>query len=110
MPGCATLCGRCPRQRIPASLEACLFRRLQILDDARTDADLGVPPSNHFEKLKGALGGWHSIRVNEHSAHFFLRRYLEARASATSSKVWPIACSFASRFVNCCQRRMATST
>jgi proteic killer suppression protein len=52
-------------KRIPANLEACLFRRLQILDDARTDADLRVPPSNHFEKLKGALGGWHSIRVNE---------------------------------------------
>ncbi len=52
-------------KRIPASLEAGLLRRLQMLDDAATDADLRVPPGNHFEKLKGALAGWHSIRVNE---------------------------------------------
>jgi len=38
---------------------------LQMLDDATTDGDLRVPPSNHFEKLRGALAGWHSIRVNE---------------------------------------------
>jgi toxin HigB-1 len=49
---------------IPADLQARLFRKLQMLDDARTDADLRVPPSNHFEKLKGGLAGWHSIRVN----------------------------------------------
>jgi proteic killer suppression protein len=24
-----------------------------------------VPRSNHFEKLRGSLAGWHSIRVNE---------------------------------------------
>lgn len=50
---------------IPADLKARLFRKLQILDDAATDADLRVPPSNHFEKLKGTLAGWHSIRVNK---------------------------------------------
>ena len=52
-------------RRIPADLDIRLFRKLQMLDDAMTDADLRVPPSNHFEKLKGALAGWHSIRVNE---------------------------------------------
>jgi toxin HigB-1 len=35
------------------------------LDDATTDADLRVPRSNHFEKLRGALAGRHAIRVNE---------------------------------------------
>jgi toxin HigB-1 len=50
---------------IPANLETRLFRKLQMLDDATTDADLRTPPSNHFEKLKGTLAGWHSIRVNE---------------------------------------------
>ena len=50
---------------IPADLEARLFRKLQVLDDAITDADLRVPPSNHFERLRGALADWHSIRVNE---------------------------------------------
>jgi proteic killer suppression protein len=52
-------------KKIPADLETRLFRRLQMLDDAATDADLRVPPSNHFEKLTVALTGWHSIRVNE---------------------------------------------
>jgi proteic killer suppression protein len=50
---------------IAADLEARLFRKLQMLDDATTDLDLRVPPGNHFEKLKGVLVGWHSIRVNE---------------------------------------------
>ncbi len=52
-------------RKIPANLEDRLFRKLQLLDDATSDADLRVPPSNHFEKLRGNLEGWHSIRVNE---------------------------------------------
>jgi proteic killer suppression protein len=52
-------------RRIPADIEDRLFRRLQMLDDATSDLDLRVPPSNHFEKLKGSLAGWHSIRVNQ---------------------------------------------
>jgi proteic killer suppression protein len=28
------------------------------------DQDLRVPPSNHFEKLRGNLEDWHSIRIN----------------------------------------------
>jgi proteic killer suppression protein len=51
-------------KKIPADLADRLFRKLQILDDATTDADLRVPPSNHFEKLKGNLARFHSIRVN----------------------------------------------
>lgn len=52
-------------RRIPPDLESRLFRRLQMLDDAGTDADLRVPPGNRLEKLKGVLAGWHSIRVSE---------------------------------------------
>lgn len=52
-------------RKIPPNLEARLFRKLQLLDDAMSDADLRVPPSNHFEKLRGSLDGWHSIRINE---------------------------------------------
>jgi proteic killer suppression protein len=51
-------------KRIPSDLEAVLFRKLQMIDDSRTDQDLRVPPSNHFEKLLGSLAGLHSIRVN----------------------------------------------
>ena len=52
-------------RKIPADIESRLFRKLQMIDDAMTDQDLRVPPSNHFEKLRGNLEGWHSIRVNK---------------------------------------------
>ncbi|HEY9549365.1 MAG TPA: type II toxin-antitoxin system RelE/ParE family toxin [Kiloniellaceae bacterium] len=52
-------------KNIPPDLESRLFRKLQMIDDAVTDQDLRVPPSNHFEKLRGNLAGHHSIRVNK---------------------------------------------
>jgi len=52
-------------RNIPADLAGRVFRKLQMLDDATTDRDLRVPPSNHFEKLRGKLEGFHSIRVND---------------------------------------------
>ena len=52
-------------RNIPSDLERRLFRKLQMIDDATTDQDLRVPPSNHFEKLRGKLDGFHSIRVNK---------------------------------------------
>jgi proteic killer suppression protein len=51
-------------RHLPSDLESRLFRKLQMIDDAMTDQDLRVPPSNHFEKLRGNLAGFHSIRVN----------------------------------------------
>ena len=35
-----------------------------MIDDAATDRDLRVPPSNRFEKLRGNLANLHSIRIN----------------------------------------------
>ena len=52
-------------RNIPSDLESRLFRKLQMIDDATTDQDLRVPPSNHFEKLRGKLADFHSIRVNK---------------------------------------------
>ena len=52
-------------RNIPSDLESRLFRKLQMIDDATTDQDLRVPPSNHFEKLRGKLADLHSIRVNK---------------------------------------------
>lgn len=52
-------------KRIPPDLEARLFRKIQMIDDATADQDLRAPPSNHFEKLRGGLEGFHSIRVNK---------------------------------------------
>jgi len=44
-------------RNIPSDLENRLFRKLQMIDDAMVDQDLRVPPSNHFEKLRGNLEG-----------------------------------------------------
>jgi toxin HigB-1 len=52
-------------RNIPSDLEGRVFRKLQMIDDATTDQDLRVPPSNHFEKLRGKLADLHSIRVNQ---------------------------------------------
>lgn len=52
-------------RKIPSDLETRLFRKIQMIDDAMTDQDLRVPPSNRFEKLRGSLAGFHSIRVNK---------------------------------------------
>lgn len=58
--------------KVPADLKERLFRKLQLLDDAATDADLRAPPSNHFEKLSGSLKDRHSIRVNRQWRLIFL--------------------------------------
>lgn len=59
-------------KKIPSDIESRLFRKLQMIDDAMTDQDLRVPPSNDFEKLRGNLvafvrsvstnnGGWYFV-------------------------------------------------
>lgn len=52
-------------KKIPSDIESRLFRKLQMIDDSMTDQDLRVPPSNHFEKLRGNLDGFCSIRINK---------------------------------------------
>ncbi len=49
---------------ISPDIEMRLFRKLQLIDDAISDRDLRAPPSNHFEKLKGSLAAYSSIRIN----------------------------------------------
>ena len=52
-------------KHIPADLETVLFRKLQLIDDASEERDLLIPPGNRFEKLRGNLKGYCSIRVNQ---------------------------------------------
>jgi proteic killer suppression protein len=52
-------------KKIPTTIEASLYRKLQILDAATQESDLRVPPGNRFEHLQGNLSGWCSIRVNK---------------------------------------------
>jgi len=51
-------------KKLPSEIRDRVFRKLQMIDDSASDADLRIPPSNHFERLSGALEGWGSIRVN----------------------------------------------
>ena len=41
------------------------LRRLDMINAAGDLADLGVPPGNRLEALRGTLRGKHSIRVND---------------------------------------------
>lgn len=66
-------------KKIPADLRDRLFRKLQMIDDAETDSDLRVPPSNHLEQLEGSLADWRSIRVNTPWRLIF--RWKEGKAS-----------------------------
>ncbi len=50
---------------IPKPIENALFRKLEILDAAKAESDLRVPPGNRFEHLEGNLKDWCSIRVNK---------------------------------------------
>jgi len=52
-------------KKIPSNIRSRLFRKLQLVDDASSNEDLRVPPSNHFEQLSGKLHGKNSIRVND---------------------------------------------
>jgi toxin HigB-1 len=39
-------------------------RKLEAVNAASRLSDLGVPPSNHLERLRGGLRGFYSIRIN----------------------------------------------
>jgi proteic killer suppression protein len=69
-------------RNISSDLESRLFRKLQMIDDATTDQDLRVPSRNHFEKLRGKLADFHSIRVNEQCRFIF--QWDGSRGEATS--------------------------
>ncbi len=57
--------GRLPKPRFPADIVTVALRKLDMLNAARTLADLRSPPGNRLEALRGGLAGFHSIRVND---------------------------------------------
>jgi toxin HigB-1 len=48
---------RLPSLRLPESIQQTALRKLRMLHNAATIADLRVPPANRLEKLKGRSGG-----------------------------------------------------
>lgn len=53
------------RRRLPKSLWILASRKLDAVDQADALGDLGVPPGNRLEPLRGDREGQHSIRINE---------------------------------------------
>ena len=47
-----------------ASIERLARRKLELLASASRLEDLGVPPGNRLEALRGDRAGQHSIRIN----------------------------------------------
>lgn len=52
-------------RRFPRNIVDLALVKLDMLNGAATVLDLRSPPGNRLEVLKGALKGFHSIRVND---------------------------------------------
>jgi proteic killer suppression protein len=50
---------------LPTDLQEIARRKLRMLNNSQSLADLQIPPSNHLEKLKGKLKDYYSIRIND---------------------------------------------
>ncbi len=51
--------------RLPPGIQQTAYRKLRMLNNAQTLADVRIPPANRLEKLSGRRAGQHSIRINE---------------------------------------------
>jgi len=54
-----------PARKIPMVIWTIAQRKLDMIDAAADLKDLKIPPANRLEKLKGALDGYYSIRIND---------------------------------------------
>ncbi len=52
-------------KRLPNEIQEIGRRKLRMINNSQTIADLTVPPSNKLEKLKGKLKDFYSIRIND---------------------------------------------
>jgi proteic killer suppression protein len=64
-------------RRLPTEIQQVALRKLRMLNNAYTTADLRTPPANHLEKLTGKRAGQYSIRINDQ-----WRIYFEWRSNA----------------------------
>jgi len=51
--------------RLPVDIQQVAYRKLRMLNNAQSLADLSLPPGNQLEKLSGDREGQHSIRIND---------------------------------------------
>jgi toxin HigB-1 len=65
-------------RKLPYVIQRTAYRKLRMLNQARTLQDLAVFPGNRLEKLKGDRVDQHSIRINERWRICF--RWIEGNA------------------------------
>ncbi len=51
-------------KKLPSDIQPIARRKLRMINNAQDINDLRVPPGNRLEKLKGDLGDFYSIRIN----------------------------------------------
>ena len=51
--------------KIPFEIQQVARRKLRMLNNSVSIADLRIPPSNRLENLSGDRKGFHSIRIND---------------------------------------------
>lgn len=52
-------------RHIPNEIQAVARRKLRMINNSISIADLKIPPANRLEKLKGDLSQFYSIRINK---------------------------------------------
>ena len=52
-------------RRLPQDIQQVALRKLRMLNNAHTLADLLIPPGNRLERLSADRAGQHSIRIND---------------------------------------------
>jgi len=51
-------------KRLPPEIQKRALVKLLMIDSSTSEEDLKTPPSNNFERLKGSLKSYCSIRIN----------------------------------------------
>ena len=52
-------------KKLPPDIQQIALRKLRMLNNAYTIADLRIPPANRLKKLSGDRAGQYSIRIND---------------------------------------------
>ena len=52
-------------KNLPQEIQQIGRRKLRMLNNSQSIADLKIPPSNRLEKLSGNLRNFYSIRIND---------------------------------------------
>jgi proteic killer suppression protein len=52
-------------RKLPPDIQQVAYRKLRMLNNAQSLADLRIPPGNRLERLVGRRASQHSIRIND---------------------------------------------